>query len=77
MHRLRLLITLISMAALAYAVLEIKSFLNVNFVENETPVKHKLNKFLNGEASLPGQVPAKKQQINDLERSGQLQTPQE
>ena len=62
MTRTRLIMTMITMLALAYGVMEIKSFLNVNFIENDTPVKHKLNKFLNGE--VPNQV--KKLQKRDL-----------
>jgi len=37
------------MGALAYGIMEIKSFLNHNFIERETRVKQELNKFLNGE----------------------------
>jgi hypothetical protein len=48
MSKVRLLMNLLTLAALAYAVLLIKGFLNKNFVENETPIKHSLNDFLNG-----------------------------
>jgi hypothetical protein len=74
MNKMRLLLTLITMLALAYAVLEIKSFLSVNFIENETPVKKKLNSFLNGEVPVKRPI---KQQTNGLDRSGRLQTPPE
>jgi len=54
MNKLRNIFTYVTLLLLALAVLEIKSFLNDNFIENDTPVKRNLNKFLNGE------VPAKK-----------------
>lgn len=48
MSKVRFVINLFTLAALAYAVLQIKGFLNTNFIENETPIKHSLNNFLNG-----------------------------
>ncbi len=41
--------TLIAMIALCVGIMEAKSFLETNFVDNDTPVKEALNKFLNGE----------------------------
>ena len=49
MKRFRWVFNLLTLAALAYAVLEIKTFLNTNFVENDTKAKHQLNQFLNGQ----------------------------
>ena len=37
------------MFAMAYGILEVKSFLNENFIKHETPQKQALNMFLNGE----------------------------
>ena len=48
MKKFRWVFNLLTLAALAYAVLEIKGFLNTNFVENDTKAKHHLNEFLNG-----------------------------
>lgn len=45
----RFIFNLLTLAALAYGVLEIKQFLNQNFIENNTPIKRQLNHFLNGE----------------------------
>lgn len=44
----KFILTLITMLALAYGILEVKSFLNENFIENDTPQKKALNHFLNG-----------------------------
>ena len=49
MINLRFFITLVTMFAMAYGILEVKTFLNENFVKNETPQKRALNMFLNGE----------------------------
>ncbi len=46
---LRSIMTLITMGVLAYGILQVKTYLNTNFIENETPAKHALNKFLNGQ----------------------------
>lgn len=43
--------SLFAMLALAYGILEIKSYLNDNLIENNTPVKEAVNRFLNGETS--------------------------
>lgn len=48
MKNYKLLFNLLTLAALAYGVLQIKGFLNQNFVENDTPIKGQLNQFLNG-----------------------------
>ena len=45
----KFIMTLLTMIALAYGILEVKSFLKQNFIENETPHKKALNSFLNGE----------------------------
>ncbi|MBT4790823.1 MAG: hypothetical protein HON90_04570 [Halobacteriovoraceae bacterium] len=52
MTHFRFFTTLLTMAMLAYGVLQIKTYLGKNFINNETPVKQALNSFLNGEASL-------------------------
>jgi hypothetical protein len=51
--------------AMAYGVLEIKSFIHQNFLDNETPIKRALNKFLNGEVK----DFSKKPEAKDLEGS--------
>ena len=43
MKNYKLLFNLLTLAALAYAVLQIKGYLNQNFVENDTPIKGQLN----------------------------------
>ena len=48
MKNYKLVFNLLTLAALAYAVLQIKGSLNQNFVENDTPIKGQLNQFLNG-----------------------------
>lgn len=40
---------MITMLALAYGILEVKSILHKNFIDHETPLKQALNRFLNGE----------------------------
>lgn len=51
MLNFRNLFTLFTLIALTIGVMEIKSFLNQNFIDNDTPIKEALNRFLNGEAS--------------------------
>lgn len=46
---LRFFINLALLGTLFYSVMELKSFLNKNFVENETPLKETVNRALNGE----------------------------
>ncbi len=48
MIKLKFFTTLIAMAALCYGILEIQSFLDINFIENDTPLKEAFNRFLNG-----------------------------
>jgi len=36
------------MLAMAYGILNIKSFLNENFIEKDTKLKYEVNHFLNG-----------------------------
>ena len=45
----RFFLNLITMLVLAFGILELKTYLDENFIENETTVKRQLNKFLNGE----------------------------
>lgn len=45
----RLLLTLSTLTVLLYGIFELKSFLNVHFIENDTPLKAKLTRILNGE----------------------------
>lgn len=47
--------TLIALIGLIYAIIQIKSFLNTNFVENDTQVKRQLNDFLNGKQPVRAQ----------------------
>ena len=49
MAKMRFITSLIALGALAYGILEVQSYLDKNFVENDTPIKHALNRFLNGE----------------------------
>ncbi|MEX1099396.1 MAG: hypothetical protein WEB87_03150 [Bacteriovoracaceae bacterium] len=42
------LLTLATLSVLFHGALELKSFLETNFVENDTPIKRQLNKALNG-----------------------------
>lgn len=42
------LLTLITLSVLFHGALELKKYLEVNFVENDTPIKRQLNKALNG-----------------------------
>lgn len=51
MLNFRLIWTLLTLVAIAYGVIEIKFFLNENFVENDTKLKHSLNNFLNGKVN--------------------------
>lgn len=44
----RNLLTLLTMAALFHGTLELKSFLMENFVDNDTVIKRKVNRALNG-----------------------------
>ena len=48
MINFRFILTLLTMIALAYGILEVQSYLDTNFIDNETPIKHALNEFLNG-----------------------------
>ena len=45
----RFFLTMITMLALAYGILEVKTILHDNFIDHDTPVKRALNSFLNGE----------------------------
>lgn len=45
----RLLLTLTTLTILLYGIFELKSFLNTHFIENDTPLKAKLNRVLNGQ----------------------------
>jgi hypothetical protein len=49
MFGFRNITTFIAMIALCLGIMEVKNLLNDNFIENDTPVKEALNKFLNGE----------------------------
>lgn len=44
----KFIMTLITMIALAFGALEVKTFLKDNFIEHDTPHKKALNLFLNG-----------------------------
>tara|TARA_Y100000780_G_scaffold232594_1_gene268350 strand:- start:19587 stop:19760 length:174 start_codon:yes stop_codon:yes gene_type:complete len=48
MLSMRDFITLITLSTLFYGALEFKSYLEVNFVENDTPIKKEFNRALNG-----------------------------
>lgn len=76
MKRFRWIFNLLTLAALAYAVLEIKGFLQVNFVENDTRAKHQLNQFLNGKQPQPSRR-AIAPETKNSEPSSLPQKPQE
>ena len=42
------ILTLVTLSTLFYGALELKSYLNINFVENDTPIKKEVNRALNG-----------------------------
>jgi hypothetical protein len=48
MINIKFLTSLIAMFALAYGIINIQSFLDANFIKNDTPLKHGVNRFLNG-----------------------------
>lgn len=48
MKNIRFIFTLITLAVLAWGVLQVKLFLDNNFVDNDTQLKTQLNNFLNG-----------------------------
>ncbi len=52
MMRFKFFTTLVAMMALSYGIVQMQSFLDTNFVENDTPIKAAFNKFLNGELEL-------------------------
>lgn len=45
---MKLVMNLITAAAIVYGIFEMKSYLNINFVENDTKIKKELNDALNG-----------------------------
>lgn len=49
MINIKFFTSLIAMFALAYGILNLQSFLDANFIKNDTPVKQALNRFLNGQ----------------------------
>lgn len=54
---IRLILTLITLAGLIYGILQVKFFLDDNFVKKDTVIKKQLNDFLNGKQKMPGQKP--------------------
>lgn len=49
MEKIKFIINLFTMLAIAYGILHAKSLLSSHLIDNETPYKHALNRFLNGE----------------------------
>ncbi|MCO4754154.1 MAG: hypothetical protein KC478_06715 [Bacteriovoracaceae bacterium] len=49
MFSIRDILTLVTLGTLFHGALELKSYLEVNFVENDTPIKAQVNKALNGQ----------------------------
>ena len=45
----RLLMNLVTVSLLIYGIFEMKSFLSVNFIENDTEIKRKLNRAFQGQ----------------------------
>ncbi|MBD66473.1 MAG: hypothetical protein CME62_14775 [Halobacteriovoraceae bacterium] len=48
MMNFKLLMTLFTLSALIYSIMQIKFFLNDNFIERDTKLKAEVNRFLNG-----------------------------
>jgi len=53
MLNFRLLATLLTLLGIVYGIIQVKSFLNENFVENDTRIKKQMNDFLNGKQKIP------------------------
>ena len=49
MINLKFVTSLLTLIALIYGTLEVKTFLSQNFIERDTKLKSTVNKFLNGE----------------------------
>lgn len=45
--------TTFTLVVIIYGIFEMKGFLNVNFIHNDTKLKHSVNRFLNGEVKGP------------------------
>ena len=48
MNKLKLASTIITLSVLIYGIFEMKSFIDTNFVKNDTKLKNEVNNFLNG-----------------------------
>lgn len=56
----RNIVSFFTLGVIFYGVLELKSFLNQNFVENDTALKKKVNHALNGFQEVRSKKPEKK-----------------
>jgi hypothetical protein len=64
MFNFRLLLTLLMLGGIIYGILNMKAFLEDNFVKNDTKIKTQLNDFLNGKQKVPTSIQGVSSRVN-------------